>query len=97
MDPDPIAVADMLRAIDVSIRSLPEGLSYIVLSRYVPPSVAIVRRDDLGRRYVLAGEELIDRLERGEHDGPLYHGIPIVRVVGTAAQSQRDAEANHSR
>lgn len=85
MEPDPNALADMLRTIDENIRSLPEGLSYIVLSRYLPAGGAEVKRDDLGRLYALAPEEMIDRLERAPHSSaPLYHGIPIVRVVDAA-------------
>lgn len=80
---DPAAFADMIRTIDEALAGLDEGISYIVLSRYMPPGVVWQRRDDLGRLYGLASEETIARLEhlRTAEVAPAYCGFPIVRLV----------------
>lgn len=80
---DPAALADMTRVIDEALAELDEGISYIVLSRYMPPGVVVTRTDDLGRLYGLASEETVDRLERlrSAEAAPDYYGFPIVRLV----------------
>lgn len=84
MEPDAMALADMIRVIDESVRALPESIAYIRLHRYMPAGAILLDRDEDGRLFGWASDEVLNRVPKVPYTtvgGTVTElvGIPIVR------------------